>query len=128
MNPVVALGLVLICIAMIVICVVYPLWLVLHTLLTKKLDPILFKEPYFQRSELTNYRVFPLSALRSFAYIYLVAAPRWAKKKRFKGFNEPLPITKNIKIACKIQFAMMLFGSIYFIVFFTFVGWAYFVL
>lgn len=128
MNPIVMLGLVLISIAAVVICVVYSLWLVLHRVLTKRLDPILFREPYFQRSELANYLVFPLSALRSFAYIYLIAAPHWAKKKRFKGFNESLPIAKSVQVACKVQFAMMFFGTVYFFIFFSFVGWAYFAL
>jgi len=43
----------------------FSLWAVLHKLLPPKLDPILFREPWFQKSELVNYQFFPLSLIRS---------------------------------------------------------------
>lgn len=103
---------------------VYPLWFVLHKILSKRLDSILFKEPYFKRSELSNYLVFPLSSLKSLAYIYLIAIPAWAKKKRFKGFSDPLPVSTPIIVACKIQFSLMLFGLVFAVVFFSFIVWS----
>lgn len=109
---------------------VYPFWVVLHKILSRRLDSLLFREPFFNKSELINYRVFPLSALKSFAYIYLIAKPAWAKKKRFAGFDEDgnLPITRPIRVACKVHFFLMLFGGVFAILFFTFITWAYFTL
>lgn len=109
---------------------VYPSWVVLHKILSRRLDPILFREPFFKKSELANYRVFPLSALKSLSYIYLIAKPKWAKKKRFAGLkvDGSLPVSGPIRVACKIHFTLMLFGGVFAIVFFAFIIWAYFAL
>lgn len=89
----------------------YPLWIILHHILSKRLDNILFREPYFQQSELKNYLHWPLSYIKSINYIYLIATPSLAKRKRFKGLNEPLPIGKATVFACRFELFLMLFGA-----------------
>lgn len=96
----------------------YSLWAVLHNILCKKLDPILFKEPYFQKSELVNYLCWPLSSLRSMNYITLIAAPSIAKRKRFSGFDGSLPVGRKLRAMCKVQFLLMLTLVLFFFVFF----------
>ncbi|SRR5690606_11275336 len=100
----------------------YPLWIILHNILCPKLDHILFKEPYFKKSELVNYGDWPLSFLKSMNYVYLIAAPSLAKRKRFKGSNEHLPIGPILKFICKVEFCLMLCGGLMCIVFFSYMG------
>jgi len=76
----------------------FSLWAILHKLLPPKLDPILFKEPWFQKSELVNYQFFPLSLIRSLNYSYLITWPSMAKRRRFKGVNLNLPISTGVTI------------------------------
>lgn len=71
------------------------MWYVLHKLLSPRLDPILLREPYFNRAEQINYRFFPLYLVKAINYIYLVAWPTMAKKRRFKGLETPLPISNG---------------------------------
>jgi len=63
------------------------LWQLLHIILCKKYDELLFKEPYFRLTELSVYDAWPLSLFRSMGYIWLLAAPSLAKKRRFKGVS-----------------------------------------
>jgi len=93
-------------VGLLVMLVLIPLWATLHHILPSKLDPILFQRPFFKSSELLNYRVFPLSLFRSLNYVYLIALPTFAKKKRFKGFNEPLPVGLSTIIMCKLHAAL----------------------
>ncbi|MCH8497406.1 MAG: hypothetical protein LAT63_02925 [Marinobacter sp.] len=90
-------------VAIMLMAILFPLWTALHLTLLPKLDAILFRQPFFQERELWNYQIFPLSLLRSLNYIYLVAFPRLAKKKRFKGFDESLPISWPTIAACKLH-------------------------
>lgn len=113
---------VIMAIGLLIALTLYPLWIVLHQILPKRLDAILFKEPYFQKSELVNYQCWPLSYLKSMNYIYLIAAPSLAKKKRFKGFNEPLPIGPGLRVACKLNFSLLMAGMLMFFVFFGYMG------
>lgn len=100
----------------------YPLWMVIHHILCKKLDSILFREPYFQKSEPVNYLCWPLSCIRSLNYIGLLAAPRISKRSRFRGFDEPLPVGCALEVACKVQFSLMLVLAVMFFGFFGFGG------
>jgi hypothetical protein len=100
--------------------VAYPLWFILHKRLTRKLDSILFREPYFNKQELTNYLVWPLVMVRSLNYIYLIALPQWAKKKRFKGFNQHLPVSRVETLACRVEAALVILGVLLFVLFFGF--------
>ena len=100
----------------------YPLWAILHRSLPKKLDNILFRKPYFSDTELVNYQFFPLSLVKSINYIYLIALPRWAKRKRFRGLDVPLPVGTTSRLLCKIQFSVGLIGLAMFFVFFGYGG------
>lgn len=94
----------------------YPLWYILHRFLSKRLDPLLLKEPYFTRAEQFNYQFFPLYLVKAINYVYLVAWPTLAKKKRFKGLNHELPISPALRAACIVLFSLMLFGTLVFLV------------
>ncbi|WP_339799237.1 hypothetical protein [uncultured Marinobacter sp.] len=100
----------------------FPLWAALHKYLTPRLDGLLFREPWFQKSELDNYRLFPLSLLRSLNYIYLIGWPRMAKKKRFKGFDSAIPVGKTVVLLCRAQMFMAFFGLGLAIVYFGYGG------
>ena len=90
----------------------YPIWYLLHKPLTIKLDPLLFKEPYFKRSELTSCQFFPYSAIKTAIYMYLIAAPTLAKKKRFRGLQVELPVSTGIRWASRVWvFSSMLGGA-----------------
>ena len=90
----------------------FPLWAVLHKLLPPKLDPILFKEPWFQKSELLNYQFLPLSLIRSLNYSYLIAWPSMAKRRRFKGLEQTLPVSTVATVLCKIHISVGLIGTL----------------
>lgn len=102
--------------------VYFPLWALLHKLLTPRLDNILFREPWFTRPELTNYQFCPLSLLRSLNYIYLIGWPRMAKRKRFKGFNAQMPVSKTLTWLCRVQIFMAFSGLGLAILFFGYGG------
>lgn len=80
------------------------------------------REPWFQKAELTYYRFFPLSLLRSMNYIYLIGWPRMAKKKRFKGFESAIPVGKTVVVLCRAQVFMAFFGLGLAIVYFGYGG------
>jgi len=102
----------------------YPMWAVLHKMLSKRLDDTLLVEPYFNKSEIVNYQIFPLSMLKSLSYIYLIAAPSLAKRKRFRDFKGEVQVSEPLKLACKIHFSMAIFGLILCVVFFAYLGFA----
>lgn len=101
-----------------------PLLYILHRLLSSRLDPILFKDPYFNRAEQINYRFFPLYLVKAFQYIGLVAWPSMAKKRRFKGLETPLPIGKGLRATCIFQFSLMIFGVLLGIIWVLFLAFA----
>lgn len=121
-DPVGIIFLIILLAALFLGATAYPLWFILHKMLCKKLDPILFREPYFKRQELTNYLVWPLSMIRSLNYIYLIGLPSWAKKKRFKGFNQRLPVSKVEVMACRVEVILVVLGALTFLLFFGFGG------
>jgi hypothetical protein len=106
-------------------CVAFGLWAVLHKPLCQQLDKILFREPYFQKSELANYQFFPLSLLKSLNYIGLVAAPCLLKKKRFGGFSGEVPISRPVRLACKLCFSFFVLLAIMFFVYFGYGAWVF---
>ena len=61
------------------------LWHVLHFILCRKYDDLLFKEPYFRITELAVYNAWPLSLFRSMGYALLLGVPSLATKRRFKN-------------------------------------------
>ena len=104
--------LILMGLAFLIALIFFPLWAVLHKLLPPKLDPILFKEPWFQKSELVNYRFFPLSLIRSLNYSYLIAWPSMAKRRRFRGLEQNLPVSVFVTTLCKIYTSAALIGTV----------------
>ncbi|WP_111641128.1 hypothetical protein [Marinimicrobium alkaliphilum] len=103
------------------------LWYALHLVLSPRLDPLLFKDPYFTRSEQVSYQCFPLSFLKSGNYVYLLVAPSLAKKRRFKGLSEPVPVGRVMRIVCVVQLSLMCLGSLVGILWFLLMGYAAFV-
>lgn len=99
--------------------IVFPLWAILHRVLSE-LDGILLREPFFKKSEQLNCQVWPLGYLKTINYIGLIAAPRYAKRVRFKGFDKQLPVSKATVLACKVQFWLMVFCGILGIVYFAY--------
>lgn len=81
--------------------------LVLHNTLIRRLDPVLFKEPYFHKKELNTYVVWPLTMLKTVGYILLVTFPKLAKWKRFKGFSGTLPVGKSLIVLCYIELVLL---------------------
>ncbi len=60
-------------------------WHILHFILCRRYDDILFREPYFRVTELAVYSAWPLSLFRSMGYILLLGVPSLATKRRFKN-------------------------------------------
>lgn len=81
--------------------------LVLHNTLARRLDSILFREPYFYPKELRAYVVWPLTWLKTVGYVLLVTCPRMAKWKRFKGFNGTLPLGRFLVVLCYIELILL---------------------
>lgn len=88
------------------------LWALLHTILPSRLDALLFRSPWFQPSELSNYQVFPLSLIRSLNYSYLVAFPGLAKRKRFRGADFELPVNPGIRFLCRVHISTGFAGAV----------------
>lgn len=110
-----------------VLCAVYyPLWGILHKVLPRRLDAQLFRKPFFNDAELINYRVFPLSLVKSLNYSYLIAIPGMAKRKRFKKLDEKIRVNPVIRIACIIHIWSALLGTVTFFAIFGYGGFLYF--
>ncbi len=57
---------------------------VMHFILTRKFDSLLFKEPYFRKNELFVYTIWPFSLIRTIGYMLFLVFPDYVKRKRFK--------------------------------------------
>jgi hypothetical protein len=125
-NTMFEVFLVILAVSLVVAALAYLMWFALHRTLCPKLDPILFRAPYFSKSELTNYLYWPLSSLRSLNYVYLVAAPKMARRKRFKAFTQDVPVGRGVRVACKVHMTLMVLGVLMFFVYFGYLGWALF--
>lgn len=110
-------------IGFVLMLIILPLWFILHRILSERLDPILLREPYFQKSEQLNCLVWPLSYWKSGIYFTLVAAPNISRRKRFKGLDEALPVGAMLTIACKVQFWLMVSGGVLGVVWFCYLVW-----
>lgn len=94
------------------ILIVY--WNILHLFLTRKYDPILFRAPYFNSSELGVYSVWPFSLVKTTGYILLITNAPFAKK-RFKGL-EQLIVKESllVKFFCYLwEVWFLVFGGIF---------------
>ncbi len=84
------------------------LWHILHIVLCKKYDKILFKQPYFRETELGVYSAWPLSLMRSMGFIGLLGMPGLFKKRRFQGIELDLSGELFLVILSKLFF--IIFG------------------
>ena len=89
------------------------LWHILHVLLCKKYDELLFKQPYFRVTELAVYSSWPLSLFRSMSYILLLGAPSLAKIKRFKGVTLDHSNDFFLVVTCRIFLSLVGLGVIF---------------
>lgn len=82
---------------------------IMHLILTPRLDPILFNERWFTRAELAMYSAWPLSLIKSGAYMALIGFPkRMLKSKRFKGYDLDLTFKASTVIASRFCIFMAL--------------------
>lgn len=108
------------------LCVIYGiLWIVLHNILYRKFDHILFIRPYFTQTELSLYAAWPLGLLRSMMYMTLILFPDHARKKRFKELSQPLSVSWPLKIACALCMSLLFLTALFGVAFFLYGGVLY---
>lgn len=109
------------------ITVAFPLWFVLHRLL-EPLDAVLLREPFFPKWDQPNWQVWPVSYIKTFNYICLIAVPSIAMRKRFKGLDEVPEVGKVTSVLAKTHFFTVCLGSMMALVHFVYFGfflWVY---
>lgn len=94
----------------------YPTWAILHRILSWRLDSVLFRKPFFDQGELEKYRYFPLSLVKSINYVFLIAYPGWARKRRFKELDQQVEVSRGIRVLCKFHFTLGLLGALLFVI------------
>ena len=95
------------------IFILFIYWNVLYWFLKKKYDPLLFREPYFNKNEIEVFNVWPFSLVKATAYILLIANFSIAKK-RFKDLDNPVKESAPVKFFCHLLIvATLIFGSIF---------------
>jgi len=114
--------------------------LVMHKILCRLLDPILFREPWFNATQLAMFDSWPLSFIKSMQYMFLIGFPaltlkfssftnknRFTKRLsyRFKGMRltDVPDVQPAIKVACKVYTILHLLLSIVGVLFFLYLGW-----
>ncbi len=75
---------------------------ILHPLLSRRLDSLLFNPQWFSIGEVAMLSLWPLSLFKTSHYIFLITFPNYARRKRFKGLQENLPIEPPLKLAASI--------------------------
>lgn len=93
------------------------LWHILHIILCKKYDAILFKQPYFRITELAVCRSWPLSLYRSMGYILLIGVPKLTKKRRFKGVTLDDSNGFLLVFVCKMFLLLVVLGLLFILIF-----------
>ena len=116
--------------------------LVMHNILGRRLDPILFREPWFNATQLVMFASWPLSFIKSINYMFLIGYPnitlkvsrftntnRFTKRlsSRFNGLHlkDVPPVQPSLKIACKIYTILHLLTAIIGVSMFLFIGGVY---
>lgn len=104
--------------ALVAIALYFPTFALLHYQLPQRLDSKLFRSPFFSRTEQNNYQFFPFSMVKTISYIQLIAAPGWARRKRFKKLFSDVDLDQPVSALCKVNFwlsvAIALYGVLYF--------------
>lgn len=101
------------------------LWIILHNLLYKKMDQILFIEPYFSHFELEAYSSWPLSMIKTMIYLFLITAPEFSRKRRFKGFTQELSVSMPIRLASAICVSLLFLTALCGVLLFLYGGFLY---
>jgi len=94
---------------------------VMHNILYKRLDPILFRNPWFSSAELAMFSSWPLSLIKAGHYMFLLTFPTYSKKKRFIGLEQELPIELSLILASKIYICIYMLSGVVAIAFFIFI-------
>ena len=64
-----------------------------------QLDPILFKEPWFNPAQLEMLTAWPLSFIKAVIYLFLIAYPDYIRtKKRFKNLKQVLQSNPTLNV------------------------------
>lgn len=106
------------------IAILIPFLMIMHTVLTRRLDPLLFKEPWFNATQLVTFQSWPLSFIKTVIYMFLIAYPNYIrKKKRFNGLEQVPDVKPSIIIASKLyttlHVAMIVIGVSWLLFIFT---------
>lgn len=108
---------------LILIITLLPFLIVMHNMLSPRLDPILFKEPWFHPQQLIIFNSWPMSFIKSVIYMFLIAYPNYTRrKKRFKDLKEVPVVSSSIQNACKLYTILHLLMVFSGIVMFLYVG------
>jgi len=98
--------------------------IIMHNILYPRLDPILFREPWFNSAQLDMFSTWPLSLIKSMNYMFLIAYPGFfLNRKRFNGLKTVPPVQPSIKAACKVYFILHFLTVIIAISLFVFLAW-----
>jgi len=98
---------------------------IMYLILARRLDPILFREPWFSSAELALYSSWPLCLFKVNQYMFLFTFPNRSKRKRFIGLNQSLPVGNSIRIASKIYSYMTILFLLIGAVLILFIGTVY---
>ena len=108
------------------LCFIYGILLIiLHNILYRKFDHILFIQPYFTQTELALYAAWPLGLLRSMMYMTLILFPNHARKKRFKELKQKISVSRPLKIACALCMSFLFLTALLGVAFFLYGGALY---
>ncbi len=116
--------------------------LAMHNLLSRRLDPILFREPWFNATQLVMFSSWPLSFIKTINYMFLIGYPditlkvsRFTNTNRFTNrissrfkdlrLNDVPPVQPSLKIACKIYTILHLLLVTIGVFMFLFLGGVY---
>ena len=100
--------------------------IVMHNILYRRLDPILFREPWFSSAEMAMFSSWPLSLIKASHYMFLIIYPKRSLKKRFIGLKQELPIGNQIRFASRMYLYIHFITAIIGVSWFLFLGWFYF--
>lgn len=104
----------------------YPTWYFAHKPLCTALDPVLFREPFFNKDELRNYQYHPLCLIKSANYMYLIATPSLAKRKRFRHLETDPPVKAGLRLLSRMYIYTAFIGTAVAVLFFSLNAYIFF--
>jgi len=75
---------------------------VVYIALSRRLDSILFREPWFTSAEMALFSGWPLCLIKVGHYMFLFTFPGRSRRKRFIGLKQSLPVGKPLRIASNV--------------------------